>query len=210
MKMNEHEAYLTLQAASGIEVGDKVKVLRKAEDGEMGWDNSWARSMDNFIGHVGTISNIDGSNGCRVNFTEPVEDRFAFPFFVLELVEKRTPPKQPMKVGTYEVEFAQGGESIEVGCQTISFEEVKAVYKEMKRLRKAGKGTLYDWSKASDWANWIATDGNGDIFGYAEKPVFVSTANSWDSKRGSRFSRLSQGDEIANPQETLEKRPEAK
>ena len=36
----ENEAYITLHNASGIKVGDKVKILRKAKDREMGWENS--------------------------------------------------------------------------------------------------------------------------------------------------------------------------
>ena len=32
-------------------------------------------------------------------------------------------------------------------------------------------GTLYDWSKAPEWANWAATDENGAAYWFEEKPV---------------------------------------
>jgi len=31
--------------------------------------------------------------------------------------------------------------------------------------------TLYDWSKAPEWANWAATDENGMAYWFEEKPV---------------------------------------
>ena len=30
--------------------------------------------------------------------------------------------------------------------------------------------TLYDWSKAPEWANWAATDGDGEVCWFEEKP----------------------------------------
>lgn len=73
-------AYEINQLASGIEVGDTVKVLAKAEPNERGWSNVWPLVMDNFVGETFVVNQVTTwgiSNGV-----------FAFPYFVLEIVKK--------------------------------------------------------------------------------------------------------------------------
>jgi len=82
-------AYDTLAKASGIKVGDTVKVLRKAKNDEMGWNNTWdsgwtggngvSDSMDNCIGKTFKVSRLEGSAGITLEGTG-----YSFPFFVLE------------------------------------------------------------------------------------------------------------------------------
>lgn len=73
------DAYLVMQEASGIKVGDTVRVLRKAADYEMGWGNKWVDDrMDNYIGRECRVTNVVGDRGILL------EDKWAFPFFVLE------------------------------------------------------------------------------------------------------------------------------
>lgn len=127
--MQLQEAYRTLQGASGIEVGDKVRVLRRAKDHEMGWDNSWIDDrMDRFIGGVYEVAVVD-EDGIR--FSSSVGPRFSFPFFVLEVVEKANPP---IRIGSYTVGFRDGGE-VGVGCQDIPFEQIEAIYNRARELR---------------------------------------------------------------------------
>lgn len=80
--MNVREAYRVLQENCGIEVGDKVKVLRKAEEFEMGWDTCWRPSMDSMLGRIYIVTSIWGDSGLEL------DKGYCFPFFVLELVEK--------------------------------------------------------------------------------------------------------------------------
>ena len=80
----EQEAYQVLQAASGIEVGDKVKILRTAKDYEMGWRSCWVGSMNSHVGEVGEVVGIV-TEGLVLEF--PCNRCYA-PFFVLEVVEK--------------------------------------------------------------------------------------------------------------------------
>ena len=42
----------------GIKVGSKIKILRKAENCEVGWSVCWVPPMDNTVGTTGTIINI--------------------------------------------------------------------------------------------------------------------------------------------------------
>lgn len=80
--MNIEEAYLAMQEASGIEVGDVVKILRKATDHEMGWKNTWPCEMDEHVGQTEVVSDI-AKGGITLD-----NHFFAFPFFVLEVVKK--------------------------------------------------------------------------------------------------------------------------
>jgi hypothetical protein len=82
--MNLGEAYLKMQENCGIEIGDRVKVLRKAESYENGWSVVWAKEMDEYIGEVGEVVNID-SYGILINISD---ESWYFPFFVLEKVEE--------------------------------------------------------------------------------------------------------------------------
>jgi hypothetical protein len=108
--MTLQDAYLAMQEASGIKVGDTVRVLRKAEDFEMGWSADWASSyMDKYVGETGVVKECDGGNGFRVQF--PDGEDWHFPFFVLEKIkdaprfitingfEVPEPVRVPLKMG---------------------------------------------------------------------------------------------------------------
>lgn len=81
------KVYMDAQAASGLKVGDFVKILRKAENEEGGWDNNWHPVMNKYIGKIGKIYSI-GDRGIVIDF--PDADFWSFPYFILE---KATTPK---------------------------------------------------------------------------------------------------------------------
>lgn len=72
--------YLKGHKASGIKVGDKVKVLRKAEDHEGGWDCVWSLFMDQFVGREFMVESDRGATGFRTT------GYWHLPYFVLEKV----------------------------------------------------------------------------------------------------------------------------
>jgi len=80
--MTVQEQYLKEQEASGLKVGDKVKVLFKVSDRARGWRNSWVPEMDEAIGKIFTIDNFHGAVGIYLK-----ECFHLFPFFCLEKVE---------------------------------------------------------------------------------------------------------------------------
>ena len=88
--MNEHlyQAYSDAQEQCGLEVGDKVRVLRRASTEELGWGVGWAEPMDRSIGEVFEIHTMHQFDG-RANTGVRLSNSFNYPFFVLELVEKR-------------------------------------------------------------------------------------------------------------------------
>ena len=43
--------------------------------------------------------------------------------------------------------------------------------------------TLYDWSKAPEWANWAAMDGDGEACWYKEKPETDEEYDIWGTAK---------------------------
>ena len=84
-------AYVKLSNASGIKVGDTVKVLRKAKDDEMGWDNSWDSDMDGYVGRTFQVQRLDDGRGFRLSDGSTGSGCYSFPFFVLEKMPKPKP-----------------------------------------------------------------------------------------------------------------------
>ena len=87
------KSYEERQAKCGLKVGDKVRILRKAEDHEDGWGEEWAFSMDNTIVKIVKIVERYNLFGIKVSI-EGFRD-FYFPYFVLEKVNEE--PKQEQK-----------------------------------------------------------------------------------------------------------------
>jgi hypothetical protein len=117
-KITEPESYLKRQnewiKENDVKVGDEVKVLRIANEGENGWPTYWAMDMLT----VGDVSKIDRFSyaGCILG------DEYVYPFFVLEKVVKTEPEftlvsRPPLPRGTviswgnvvYSVEEDTGG-----------------------------------------------------------------------------------------------------
>lgn len=82
--MTEQEKYIAGQKASGIDVGDTVRVVRKAESYSNGWATCWCEGMDSYIGEERNVCVIDGDYGIKLRN----EGGYAFPYFVLEIVKK--------------------------------------------------------------------------------------------------------------------------
>ncbi|MCK4328275.1 hypothetical protein KAX02_00375 [candidate division WOR-3 bacterium] len=82
--------YLKLQNEAGFKIGDKVKVMRKAESYESGWDEIWLPyKKDRYVGKIFPITNIsDGGISLRYDENEPYS--WHFPYFILEKVEEQT------------------------------------------------------------------------------------------------------------------------
>jgi hypothetical protein len=85
-----------------LKKGDKVKVLRRANDHEKGWGCGWIPSMDETIGKEITIYNFgQRNNGLALECSDCVCR--LYPFFVLDPVKAQTqelkvkPPKPKYK-----------------------------------------------------------------------------------------------------------------
>ena len=76
--------------ANNIAGGDKVRIVRKAESYEDGWDNNWPARMDDEVGKVGFVVEDNGDKGIVVD-TE--NGHWSYPYFVLEKV-KDEPEKE--------------------------------------------------------------------------------------------------------------------
>jgi hypothetical protein len=83
--MNDTEKYFEKHKKSGIKIGDKVKVLRRAENNEEGWRNSWEKEMDNSIGKILKVTN--DSEECGFELDDCMQN-FEYPYFILEKKEE--------------------------------------------------------------------------------------------------------------------------
>lgn len=129
-------AYATLAAAAGFAVGDKVKVLRSFKNDELGCGLDYDKDyMDNYIG-----DELEITNTFKNGTTFEVDDNYEWPFFCLEKVND---PLVVLNInGEYDdAEIAENGQSVSVGCNTITFEKVEAVYNAMvaQRAKVAAK-----------------------------------------------------------------------
>lgn len=74
----------------GLKAGDFVRLTRKAEHYEDGWNNVWPPVANGWIGRILRVDFIDDDDGsvkCVWHEGQPDEDWFHFPYFVLEKVE---------------------------------------------------------------------------------------------------------------------------
>ena len=78
---------------NSLKVGDTVRILRAAEDDEMGWNNSWMPEMDAFVGGAALVTKLDGEYGIQL------QDGMEYPYFVLEKVDFSS-VKSRFSVGT--------------------------------------------------------------------------------------------------------------
>ncbi len=90
MEMDIKQAYAIMQKASGIEVGDEVKILRTAKRGEMGWyglcDNTRMQKLN--LGRTLKVTNIAYGEHGYIELKSYNGGRTFVPFFVLEIIEK--------------------------------------------------------------------------------------------------------------------------
>jgi hypothetical protein len=75
--------YLKWHEKSGIKVGDIVRVLRKAQDEEMGWALAWLGTMDETVGQIFIVEEDDKVEGFGLS------NNWNYPYFVLEKVEEK-------------------------------------------------------------------------------------------------------------------------
>lgn len=67
-----------------VKVGDRVRLIRAASDGEDGWPNFWPRTADGWIGNILRVRGIGNLN--IMCYNPDADDWFSFPYFVLEKV----------------------------------------------------------------------------------------------------------------------------
>ncbi len=77
--------YAEEQEASGIKIGDEVKVTRVAASYTNGWEAGW-EGMDDFVGKIHKVYGVSGIWGFELEFGGAAK---WFPYFVLEKVELR-------------------------------------------------------------------------------------------------------------------------
>lgn len=105
-----------LEAYKHLEVGMRVKVLRKANYEERGWPVGWPDPMDKYVGgefliekmrkHVGVVLRYE-KGGCTWNF----------PPFVLEIISNPEPEEEPAFPDLTKMTHPEACEHLEVGMK---------------------------------------------------------------------------------------------
>lgn len=78
--MTSVQTYQINHRASGIEVGDTVRVTRRAAAYSGGWANTWPPDMDNSVNLVYRVARDGGSQGFGLS------NGYDYPYFVLEKI----------------------------------------------------------------------------------------------------------------------------
>jgi hypothetical protein len=113
-ELSAEELYIQMQKLSGLQVGDKVKILRSYKDEEMGAYCRFVHSMGRLIGQEGVITDIS-RKGAKVL-------GWLWPFFVLEKLEES--PVEVELNHEYTAVVAGDKQTVKVGCQTFSREKI--------------------------------------------------------------------------------------
>ena len=79
--------------ATGVKKGDWVKVTRKAESHESGWNNSWTPGMDAVVGTFVQVLGSWDTNGIEVASGKFSPPSYRLPFFILDPTGKPKPEK---------------------------------------------------------------------------------------------------------------------
>lgn len=121
-------SYAERQAAwikeNNVKVGDKFKVLRKAEDYEQGWGIDWADKMDYLVNKIIKIDEIDTNRGTN-NGLHSTNDWY-FPYFVLEKIEE--PQYRPFTLDELPFDSPVRLKTQPKSKRRISFADEKGVY----------------------------------------------------------------------------------
>lgn len=96
-----NEEYVRLQdvwlKAAGVKVGSWVKVTRKADSHESGWNNLWSSAMDAVVGTFVQVLGSWDTNGIEVASGKFSPPSYRLPFFILDPTGKSKPEKYMFK-----------------------------------------------------------------------------------------------------------------
>jgi hypothetical protein len=129
-------AYVTLQNASGIKVGDTVKVVRATKDNELGWDNIWVPEMTLKVGTTFSVLEVSGGRGIAIE--DENGDFYQFPFFVLEKVEPKIPRIKSFMCNAECITLEWDGDHVDINIGGVDFDisELKCIIKEATTFHK--------------------------------------------------------------------------
>ena len=80
------DLYKFFVSENPLEVGDKVRVLRRAYEGEKGWSAVWDDDMNYYVGKVSQVIEINCYGAVLQSLRRNAIMPFTFPHFVLEKV----------------------------------------------------------------------------------------------------------------------------
>ncbi len=80
-------SYKAEELKLNIQLGERVHILRKAEEDECGWENGWSGQMNKYIDTMGIIVHVhEGCGGVRVRHYDGMA--WYYPYFVLDFIDR--------------------------------------------------------------------------------------------------------------------------
>lgn len=156
-----------------VHKGTVVRINRKAESYENGWNDSWVEGMDNFVGKISVVeSDIDSffyTSGLSVRVTNlDIYDTKNFPFFVIEVVDDAVRSGSPIwgTIGNIEyiVKDIQDNVKTEKGSRVIRryvnrvSERLVEIIRKMPGENKESLLNEYVSSYTSNEREWACTN----------------------------------------------------
>lgn len=125
-------SYLRGHRASGLKVGDTVRVMRKARTYEQGWGLGWISEMDGLVGTTQVITVDEDDYGFGIQ-----DGTFCLPHFVLKRVKRGAQPPPPPVTIRLNSDYTATihPRHVEVGCQSFPHAVVLKVAAAIKRVR---------------------------------------------------------------------------
>lgn len=184
-KMTLQEAYRIMFEASGIEEGDTVKVLRKAQEDEMGWNCPWNSEggMDQTVGHTGKVVDVHGdargdARGVRVEFGGPINTWWQYPFYVLEIIEKAKPERKDM--AKYKSKIVAREEKVDtVRVEDFDADKIYAFYHRSEQ-------EVYRLHRIRDEYHWIGMKNTYNNYGghsSSSQDVLMCVDAAWEIRQ---------------------------
>lgn len=122
---------------NNLKEGDKVKVLRSCENGKDGWNNSWVKEMDCFIGKEFKVDYIYEDEDFGISLENEVfYEQYDFPYFVLEKVKEVKPDSRERMIGK---EYNFLGSSVKVLAIYKEFAWVERLSNEIFSTARIGE-----------------------------------------------------------------------
>ena len=77
--MNYEERQKEWIENNNVKIGTLVTVIRDAQSGEDGWNDSWEDEMDEYVGKAARVTDVDGVD-------IELDGNWGFPYYVLEVL----------------------------------------------------------------------------------------------------------------------------
>lgn len=132
MSVSEKMSKLYMEAQNewieenNVNIGDTVKITHSVKSHTMGWNNTWIDVMDQYVNNNLYVEDISISRGVDAGIR--LSNRFRYPFFVLEIVQRKEPKSKEYTFSTGQSVLVRDDIIIEWKYDIFSHESIDDTY----------------------------------------------------------------------------------